>query len=59
MTLKERAIIGKEMLAKQKGVTYEKALESIKMRKTKSNTIIKKKVLVMIRSFFVNYISFR
>lgn len=37
MTLKERAIIGKEMLAQQKGVTYEEALESIKIRKAKSN----------------------
>jgi hypothetical protein len=38
MTLKERAIIGKEMLAQQKGVTYEEALESIKIRKAKSTT---------------------
>ena len=36
MTLKERAIIGKKMLAQQKGVTYEEALESIKIRKAKS-----------------------
>lgn len=42
MTLKERAIIGKEMLAKQKGVTYEEALIKQAIRKAKSNTTIKK-----------------
>lgn len=45
MTLKERAIIGKEMLAQQKSVTYEAALESIKIRKAKSNPNIIRKGL--------------
>lgn len=44
MTLKERAIIAKKMLVKQKSVTYEEALINQAIRKSKSSTTIKKGV---------------